>query len=183
MLKSMGENVTDDEVDEMILMADMDGAWRCDALAARVAAVITFWLPHLSTFLHPPGDGQVSFEEFAKLVLSLSAPPPPPPPHAAMGAGPGGAYVPGGRAPTGFDRMAGAGVPPHLAGLPSGVGSFYGHGAGGYPGGLPPPASALAPSGNPVQVRRPRACPAKRRAQPVRIACAFARRTWRRSSA
>jgi len=26
-LKSIGEKVTDDEVDEMILMADVDGAW------------------------------------------------------------------------------------------------------------------------------------------------------------
>ena len=29
MLKSLGEAATDDEVDEMILMADVDGACRC----------------------------------------------------------------------------------------------------------------------------------------------------------
>ena len=30
-LKSLGEAATDDEVDEMILMADVDGACRCSA--------------------------------------------------------------------------------------------------------------------------------------------------------
>jgi serine/threonine-protein phosphatase 2B regulatory subunit len=44
----MGEKATDDEVDEMILMADLDG------------------------------DGQVSFEEFFKLISSFQGMPPPP---------------------------------------------------------------------------------------------------------
>ena len=47
-LQSMGEKATDDEVDEMILMADLDG------------------------------DGQVSFEEFFKLISSFQGMPPPP---------------------------------------------------------------------------------------------------------
>ena len=48
-LSSMGEKVTDDEIDEMILMADTDG------------------------------DGQVSFEEFYKLMQHLSGAPMAPP--------------------------------------------------------------------------------------------------------
>ena len=52
-LQSMGEKATDDEVDEMILMADLDG------------------------------DGQVSFEEFFKLISSFQGLPPP----ANVGAG------------------------------------------------------------------------------------------------
>ncbi|EEH60778.1 uncharacterized protein MICPUCDRAFT_11510, partial [Micromonas pusilla CCMP1545] len=47
-LQSMGEKATDDEVDEMILMADLDG------------------------------DGQVSFDEFFKLINSFQGMPPPP---------------------------------------------------------------------------------------------------------
>jgi serine/threonine-protein phosphatase 2B regulatory subunit len=47
-LQSMGEKATDDEVDEMILMADLDG------------------------------DGQVSFDEFFKLISSFQGMPPPP---------------------------------------------------------------------------------------------------------
>jgi serine/threonine-protein phosphatase 2B regulatory subunit len=54
-LQSMGEKATDDEVDEMILMADLDG------------------------------DGQVSFEEFHKLISSFQGMPPPP--NTGAGAG------------------------------------------------------------------------------------------------
>ena len=46
-LQSMGEKATDDEVDEMILMADLDG------------------------------DGRISFDEFFKLINSFQGMPPP----------------------------------------------------------------------------------------------------------
>jgi serine/threonine-protein phosphatase 2B regulatory subunit len=58
-LQSMGEKATDDEVDEMILMADLDG------------------------------DGQISLDEFSKLINSFQGMPPPP--NASMGGGMGGA--------------------------------------------------------------------------------------------
>ena len=60
-LKQIGERVTDDEVDEMILMGDLDGA---PAASASPPAL-------LST---PPGDGQVSFEEFSNLMQTLALP-------------------------------------------------------------------------------------------------------------
>ena len=53
-LQSMGEKATDDEVDEMILMADLDG------------------------------DGQISFDEFFKLINSFQDASSP---NASMGAG------------------------------------------------------------------------------------------------
>jgi len=60
-LKQIGERVTDDEVDEMILMGDLDGAAKTGI--AR---------PPLT--LRPAGDGQLSFEEFSKLMKTLALP-------------------------------------------------------------------------------------------------------------
>ena len=82
-LQSMGEKATDDEVDEMILMADLDG------------------------------DGQVSFEEFHKLISSFQGMPPPP----NTGAGAGTQQQMG----EGMGGMGGGQqVPPHLV-IPSGT--------------------------------------------------------------
>ena len=77
-LASVGEKATDDEIDEMIAMADLDG------------------------------DGQISYDEFFKLISSFTGPPPPMPmqPAGGMagglgggmggGMGGGGGMVPGG---------------------------------------------------------------------------------------
>ena len=78
-LQSMGEKATDDEVDEMILMADLDG------------------------------DGQVSFEEFFKLISSFQGLPPP----ANVGAGGmGGMGGMGGQQQGGGMGGGGMGAPP-----------------------------------------------------------------------
>ncbi len=155
----MGETVTDDEVDEMILMADVDGAQRTRprvlcSLRCGAAA----------------GDGQVSFEEFAKLMLSLSAPQAPQrlgaqPLPSDFAGGTGLLGVERGMAPPPAQYAAGGGVP-----------------MGAYQGGLPlPPTGMLSASGNPVQVRAPvpygsPACCSLTRAR-------GGHRTWRRSSA
>ncbi len=146
MLKSIGEKVTDDEVDEMILMADVDGT-----LSARHAACRTGRLADATTPAACPGDGQVSFEEFAKLMLSLASVPQPRSASGAAGLPPGasGLGAPYGAPPYGV-------APPHLAGVGSAQSGLYGTGLGlpggyagagaqaAYPG--PPPAA----SGNPV---------------------------------
>jgi hypothetical protein len=133
-----------------------------------------------------PGDGQVSFEEFSKLVMSLSAPQSQQAPH-LVGAphfAATGAYV-GATGLAGVDGrgLGGAGVPPHyvgaLGGFAGGASAAYGQGVGGYPGGLPPPAGAMASSGNPVQARA--GCQ-----QRALLRCSRqprAHRTWRRFSA
>ncbi len=89
------------------------------------------------------GDGQVSFEEFAKLVMSLAAPQQ----QHAGGYGAGTGLM-------GTGRGAGAGVPPHFVGAGVGAGAYFAQGLGGYPGGLPPPAAAMPSTGNPVQAWR-----------------------------
>ena len=95
------------------------------------------------------GDGQVSFEEFAKLMMSLSAPQAPPQAAAQLAAGfGGGTGLQGGSMPP-------PGAPPHYLG--AGAAGAY---APGFPGGLPPPAIALSSSGNPVQVCEQSACAA-----------------------
>lgn len=88
-LQSIGEKVTDDEVDEMILMADQDG------------------------------DGQVSFEEFARLVQTFAASIPQYAPPAGMPQGMGGGY--GG---------IGGGAPGMGGGVRGGMGMGMGAGAG-----------------------------------------------------
>ena len=130
-LKSLGEAATDDEVDEMILMADVDGACKAFSRAAAARSDET-----------RTGDGQVSFEEFAKLMMSLAAPPPPQQQPGSMPLG-----APGYPLGTGL----GAGYAPQFGGGGPGIPG------GSYPGGLPGsyPASTAAPmsSGNPVQAR------------------------------
>lgn len=103
-LSSMGEKVTDDEIDEMILMADTDG------------------------------DGQVSFEEFYKLMQHLSGAPMAPP---RGGYNPRGGAVMGGGGPHQY------GQPPNMQlnrggysqqsyGGPPGGGGYGMSGGGGY---------------------------------------------------
>jgi hypothetical protein len=94
------------------------------------------------------GDGQVSFEEFAKLVMSLAAPQ-----QQHAGGPPAGGYG-AGTGLMGTGRGAGAGVPPHFVGAGVGAGAYFAQGLGGYPGGLPPPAAAMPSTGNPVQAWR-----------------------------
>lgn len=113
----------------------------------------------------------MSFDEFAKLMMSLAAPPPPPQQLGAPGFSAGTSL--GG----GAERGYGAGYSaPYGGGGPGNPG-------GSYPGGLQAsyPASTSAPlsSGNPVQARCAQ-CQARclRRAKTTR-----ANRTWRRSSA
>ena len=89
-LQSMGEKATDDEVDEMILMADLDG------------------------------DGQISFDEFFKLINSFQGMPPPP--NAPKGGGMGGAQQSMGMGGAQFQPPArqprsGHGVVPEVHGL------------------------------------------------------------------
>mmetsp|Transcript_2940 Transcript_2940/g.10402 ORF Transcript_2940/g.10402 Transcript_2940/m.10402 type:complete len:381 (-) Transcript_2940:918-2060(-) len=108
-LSCLGEKVTDDEVDEMILMADLDG------------------------------DGQVSYDEFVKLIQSFAGMPMP---AAAPGVGPNAGM------------MAGAGAAGMMMGPP-------GQQPGGMMMGGPPVGGAMvpaggggpapAPTGNPVQ--------------------------------
>lgn len=94
-LSSMGEKVTDDEIDEMILMADTDG------------------------------DGQVSFEEFYKLMQHLSGAPMAPP---------RGGYNPRGGAVMGGARggQQQYGQPPNMQ---LNRGGYSQQGYGGPPGG------------------------------------------------
>lgn len=109
-LKSMGETPTDDEIDEMIFMADLDG------------------------------DGQVSFEEFAKFMTALSAPRPPPGvPGAPRPGAPQGAYGAGPAVPYSD--------PAAYAQAQYGVGAF----AAAQQGSLLQASVPLQPSGNPVQ--------------------------------
>jgi hypothetical protein len=174
-LKSMGENVTDDEVDEMILMADVDGARAAQRTThARAAgAVLTRDPPSARACVARPGDGQVSFEEFSKLVMSLSAPQPQQAPHlgGAPPYAPPGAYAGatglGGVDARGMGAGMGAGMPPHYVGaqggFAGGASAAYDQGVGGFSGGLPPPAGAMAASGNPVQARASKAARASPR--------------------
>ena len=118
-LKSMGETPTDDEIDEMIFMADLDG------------------------------DGQVSFEEFAKFMSALNTPRPPPgmpgasrpgAPPAPYGASAYGAYGAGPAVPYSD--------PAAYTQAPYGVGAFV---PSAQPGSLLQASVPLQPSGNPVQ--------------------------------
>ena len=99
----------------------------------------------------------MSFEEFAKLMVSLaSAPPPPGAPLHGQGQPYAGAVVSGAAPHQGLGAP-----PPHLAGMgqPGGMmQSTFGVGQGLMPGGQPmgmfaPPPSAVYGTGNPVQVR------------------------------
>ena len=89
------------------------------------------------------GDGQVSFEEFAKLMMSLAAPPPPPQQQAGM-LPPG---APGFPAGTG---LGGGYPPPYGVGGPGFPGGAY---QGGVPGSYPASTAPPMSSGNPVQAR------------------------------
>ena len=80
-LASLGEKVTDDEVDEMILMADLDG------------------------------DGQVSFDEFFKLISGFTGPPAPSMGGASAAMG-GAAAMGGGAAGMMMGGGLGGGVAP-----------------------------------------------------------------------
>jgi hypothetical protein len=105
-----------------------------------------------------PGDGQVSFEEFAKLMVSLASAPPPPPGAPLHGQGQpyGSAVLPGAPLHQGLGAP-----PPHLAGMgqPGGMmQSTFGVGQGMMMGGQPMGMFASTPAavygtGNPVQVR------------------------------
>ena len=134
MLKSLGEAATDDEVDEMILMADVDGA-------RQVLHLLTLYALTCSAFT---GDGQVSFEEFAKLMMSLAAPPP-----QQQQAGTLPLSAPGFPAGTG---LGGVYPPPYGVGVggPGVPGSSY---PGGVPGSYPASTAPPMSSGNPVQAR------------------------------
>ena len=105
------------------------------------------------------GDGQVSFEEFAKLMVSLASAPPPGAPLHAQGAPP---YS--GAALHGAPLQQGLGAPPpHLAGMGQpgmgmmqttiGVGQGMMMPGGPHIGMFAPPPSAVYGTGNPVQVR------------------------------
>ena len=86
-LASLGEKVTDDEVDEMILMADLDG------------------------------DGQVSFDEFYKLISGFSGPPAPV--STNIGAPPGMMGAAAAGVAGGFGGLGGpAAPPPPVGGTP-----------------------------------------------------------------
>ena len=137
-LKSLGEAATDDEVDEMILMADVDGARRRCTRPRFVRSQVTWSVL--------TGDGQVSFEEFAKLMMSLAAPPPPPQQAGMLPLG-----APGFPAGTG---LGGGYPPPYGVGGPGVPGGSY---QGGVPGSYPASTAPPMSSGNPVQAGRARA--------------------------
>ena len=86
-LASVGEKATDDEIDEMIAMADLDG------------------------------DGQISYDEFFKLISSFTGPPLPMPmqPAGDMAGGLGGGMDGGMGGGGGWCQGAGAGGHPRGA--------------------------------------------------------------------
>jgi calmodulin len=69
-MTNLGEKLTDEEVDEMIREADIDGEF-VDALVTRSRSRAILLIFMLTYPLPPsPGDGQINYEEFVKMMMS-----------------------------------------------------------------------------------------------------------------